>query len=146
MNGFEIRVQPVVSLPLVIAATAILLALLFVRPRHVVLSGWQWGSLIGLRVLVVLLMLFAMLRPALVYSKVEPVAASLILLVDSSRSMQVADSLGDKPRWEAVHRLLDSATSDLTKLNRKLTVSAYEFDAGIRKINLRDGKLELSAI
>jgi uncharacterized membrane protein len=146
MNGFEIRMQPVVSLPLVIAVTAILLALLVVRPRNVVLSGWQWGSLIGLRILVVLLMLFAMLRPALVYSKVEPVAASLIMLVDDSRSMQVADSLGDKPRWDVVHRLLDSAANDLAKLNQKLTVSVYEFDGQIRKLNMHEGKLELSAV
>src|SRR3954466_2960136 len=146
MNGFEIRVQPVVSLPLVIAVTAILLALLLVRPRHVLLSRSQWGSLIGLRLVAVLLMLFAMLRPALVYSKVEPVAASLIMLIDNSRSMQVADSLGDKPRWEAVHRLLDSARNDLAKLGQKLTVSAYEFDSRIRKVNVREGKLELSAV
>src|SRR2546423_9790602 len=131
MNGFEIRVQPVVSLPLVLAATVILLGLLFVRPRHVVLSGWQWGSLIALRLIVVLLMLFAMLRPALVYSKVEPVAASLIILIDNSRSMQVADSLGDNPRWDVVHGLLDLAANDLAKLNQKLTVSAYEFDSQI---------------
>src|SRR4051812_37264216 len=113
MNGFEIRLQPVVSLALALAVTAVLLGLLLVRPRHVILSIWQWGALIGLRLVVVLLMLFAMLRPSLVYTKVEPVAASLILLIDSSRSMQVADSLGDKPRWEVLRRLLDSAAGDV---------------------------------
>ena len=56
----------------------------------------QWAALVGLRLVVVLLTLLAMLRPTLVYTKVEPQQASLVLLVDGSRSMQVADSLGDQ--------------------------------------------------
>src|SRR5205809_5341206 len=90
-------------------------------------------------------MLFSMLQPAVGYSKVEAVATSLIMLIDDSRSMQVADSLGDKPRWDVVHRLLESAANDLAKLNHKLTVSAYEFDGQVRKLNMLDGKLDLSA-
>ena len=81
----------------------------------------QWAALIGLRLAVVLLMLFALLRPSLVYTKVEPVAASLVMLVDSSRSMQVADSLGNKPRWDSVKQLLDASASDLATISKKLT-------------------------
>jgi hypothetical protein len=69
----------------------------------------QWRRLIRVATAVVLLMLFALLRPSLVYTKVEPVAASLVLLVDSSRSMRVADSLGNKPRWDSVKQLLDAS-------------------------------------
>src|SRR4029453_12226380 len=86
----ELRFQPVVSLPVVLAVTGVLLGLLFVRPRHVRLLRRQWAILIGLRLVVVLLMLFALLRPSFVYTKVEPVRASLVMLVDGSRSMQVA--------------------------------------------------------
>ena len=83
----EIRFQPVVSMTVVVLVTAVLLGLLAIRPRHVRLLRRQWAALIGLRLLVVLLMLFALLRPSLVYTKVEPIAASLVMLVDSSRSM-----------------------------------------------------------
>src|SRR4026209_3045013 len=96
----EVRLQPVVSLPMVIAVAAVLLGLLLVRPRHVHLTARKWAALIGLRLVVVLLMLFALLRPSFVYTKQDPVAASIVVLVDSSRSMQVADSMGDKPRWD----------------------------------------------
>src|SRR3954471_23055056 len=137
----ELRFQPVVSLPVVLAVTGILLGLLFVRPRHVQLVRKQWAALIGLRLAVVLLMLFALLRPSLVYRKVEPVAASLVLLVDSSRSMQVADSLGNKTRWDSVKQLLDSSASDLAKIGKKLSVAAYEFDSQSRKIAIQDGKI-----
>src|SRR4051794_4356519 len=144
--NFEIRLQPVVSTTVVVIVTALLMGLLFVRPRHVRLLKRQWAALIGLRLAVVLLMLFALLRPSLVYTKVEPVAASLVLLVDSSRSMQVADSLGNKPRWDSVRQLLDSSTNDLAKLGKKLSVAAYEFDSQSRKVAIQDGKLGLTPV
>src|SRR5690349_11312011 len=71
--NFEIRLQPVASLTVVVLVTAVLLGLLAIRPRHVQLLKRQWAALIGLRLTVVLLMLFALLRPSLVYTKVEPV-------------------------------------------------------------------------
>ncbi|HVT29424.1 MAG TPA: glutamine amidotransferase [Lacipirellulaceae bacterium] len=144
--NFEIRLQPVVSIPVVVIVTVVLLGLLFVRPRHVQLSGYQWSALIGLRLVVVLLMLFAMLRPSFVYTKTEPVAASLVMLIDDSRSMQVADSLGDKPRWETVKHLLQSAASDISRLNKRLKVAAYEFDRDTRKLRVQNGEISLPAM
>src|SRR4051812_39200161 len=143
--NFEIRLQPVVSLTVVVLVTAMLFGLLLIRPRHVQLLKRQWAALIGLRLAVVLLMLFALLRPSLVYTKVEPVAASLVLLVDSSRSMQVADSLGNKSRWQSVRQLLDASARDVAALNKKLSVAAYEFDSQSRKVAIQDGKISLPA-
>jgi hypothetical protein len=144
MNEFQLRLQPVVSIPVVVAVTAILIGLLFVRSRHVSLSRRQWAALIGLRLLVVLLTLFAMLRPTFVYTKVEPVPASMIMLVDGSRSMQVADSLGDKRRWDAMKLLLDTSANDLAKLGNKWDVTAYQFDGETHKLNIRGGKIALA--
>jgi hypothetical protein len=145
MNGFEIRLQPVVSLPIVVLVAAILLGLLLVRPRHVQLRRWQWVALVGLRLAVVLLMFVALLRPSLIYTKVEPVPASIVMLVDTSRSMQVADSLGDKPRWEAVKRLLRSAADDLAKISKRVDIAAYTFDRDSRKLPIKDGKISLAS-
>jgi hypothetical protein len=119
--------------------------LLWVRPRHVQLALGQWAALVGLRLVVVLLTLFAMLRPTLVYTKVEPVQASLVLLVDGSRSMQVADSVADKSRWDAMKLLLDAAAADLASLDETWDVTAYGFDTDTRKLELRAGKLTLAA-
>jgi uncharacterized membrane protein len=140
----ELRLQPVISLPVVLAIAGLLVALLWVRPRHVQLALGQWAALIGLRVVVVLLTLFALLRPTLVYTKSEPVEASLVLLLDGSRSMQVADSLGDMPRWAAMKMLLDAASGDLARLDEKWNVAAYEFDAETHKLDVRGGKLDLA--
>src|SRR6187455_57335 len=141
----EIRFQPVVSIGAVVLVTAVLLALLAIRPWHVRLLKRQWAALIGLRLVVVLLMFLALLRPSLVYTKVEPVAASLVMLVDSSRSMQVADSLGNKPRWDSLKQLLDASASDLETIGKKLTVNVYEFDSQSRKVSIENGKIGLPA-
>jgi uncharacterized membrane protein len=141
----ELRFQPVVSLPVVMAVTGVLLGLLFVRPRHVMLAKRQWAALVGLRLVVVLLMLFALMRPSFVYTKVEPVRASLVVLIDGSRSMQVADSLGDKSRWDAMKLLLDTAAGDIAKLGTMWDVTAYEFSSDSRKLELHDGKIDLAA-
>jgi hypothetical protein len=126
----ELRFQPVADWPVVILFAAVLIGLLWVRPRHVRLGVGKWIALIGLRLVVVLLALFAMLRPTLVYTKQEPVKASLVMLLDGSRSMQVADSLGDKPRWDAMRMLLDAAADDLAKLDEKWEISAYVIGGG----------------
>jgi len=141
----ELRFQPVASWPVVIAIAAVLLGLLFVRPRHVRLGLGKWIALVGLRLMVVLLALFAILRPTLVYTKVEPVKASLVLLMDGSRSMQVADSLGDRARWEAMRMLLEASAGDLASLDEKWDVAAYAFDGGTRKLPVHDGKVALAA-
>src|SRR5262245_60511003 len=139
----ELRLQPVASWPIVVIVAVVLVGLLWVRPRHVQLAMRQWAALVGLRLLVVLLTLVAMLRPTLVYTKVEPQRASLVLLVDSSRSMQVADSLGDTSRWDSLRRLVDASSSDLAKLSKTWDVKAYRFDSDLQKVDVRDGKLAL---
>ncbi len=59
--------------------------------------------------------------------------------------MQVADSLGDKPRWDAVRLLLDAAAKDIAKLGAKWNVTAYQFDEDIKKLDLQDGRIKLGA-
>jgi hypothetical protein len=144
MNDLRLQLQPVASLPVVILIAAVLLGLLLVRPTHVRLAARQWAILIGLRLTVVLLTLLAMLRPTLVYTREEPQQASLVLLVDSSRSMQVTDSLGDKSRWDAMKVLLDAARENLAKLDATWDVKAYAFDSQARKLDVRDGQLQLA--
>ena len=106
----------------------------------------QWAALIGLRLVVVLLTLFALLRPTFVYTKVEPVQASLVLLVDGSRSMQVADSLGDKSRWDAMKLLLDAAAERPGEAGREVGRDGVRSSTARRgSSTLRDGKIALAA-
>jgi hypothetical protein len=143
MSELQIRLQPVAGWPMVIAVAVVLISLLIVRPQHVRLAARQWAALVAVRFAVVLLTLFAMLRPTLVYTKVEPQQASLVLLVDGSRSMQVADSLGDRSRWDSMKLLLEAAAGDLAKLDETWDVKAYEFAAEARKLDIREGRIAL---
>lgn len=130
--------------PLAIAfVVAALIALLSLRPRFGSLTRGRWAVLIALRLAVVLLTLVAMLRPELVYTKVTPQRASLLLLVDDSRSMQVADSRGDAPRWDNVKSLLAASADDLDKLSETWDVSAYRFDATTAPLPMEQGEVEL---
>jgi hypothetical protein len=135
--------HPVMSPWLVAAVVVVLLALLWIRPRHGQMTPLRLVTLSGLRVLVVLLVLVAMLRPTLVYTRVTPQQASLALVVDGSRSMQVEDSLGDASRWQSLRTLLGASAADLAKLGKTWDVKAYEFDTQTRKLDVRDGQVEL---
>jgi uncharacterized membrane protein len=139
----EFRVHPVMD-PLAIAIVVLaLVALLSLRPRYGNLTRGRWLTLAGMRLAVVLLTLIAMLRPELVYTKRTPQRASLVLLVDDSRSMQVADSLGDAPRWEAVKSLLATAANDLAKLSETWDTSVYRFDTTTVPLKIEGGEIEL---
>ena len=139
----EFRLHPVMD-PLAIAiAVLVLVALLSLRPRFGNLTRGRWAALAGLRLAVVLLTLFAMLRPERVYTNVTPQRASLVLLVDDSRSMQVADSLGDAPRWDAVKSLLAASADDLDKLAETWDTSAYRFDTTTAPLAIENGEIEL---
>jgi len=82
MTDLRLQLQPVVSLPVVLAVTAVLVGLLWVRPRHVQLSFGRWTALIGLRLLVVILTLLAMLRPTLVFTVIISTIGGLQLFTE----------------------------------------------------------------
>ncbi len=139
----ELRLHPVID-PLAIAIVVlVLVALLSLRPRFGNLTRGRWAVLVALRLAVVLLTLIAMLRPEWVYTKVTPQRASLVLLVDDSRSMQVADSLGDAPRWDTVKSLLAASASDLEKLSETWDTNAYRFDKNTAPLRIESGQIEL---
>jgi uncharacterized membrane protein len=139
----ELRLHPVMD-PLAIAIVVVgLIVLLSLRPRFGNLTRGRWAALVALRLAVVLLTLVAMLRPELVYTKVTPQRASLVLLVDDSRSMQVADSLGDASRWDSVKLLLAASADDLEKLSESWDANAYRFDVATAPLPMERGEIEL---
>jgi uncharacterized membrane protein len=139
----RLALHPVMDPWLVAAVVVVLLGLLLIRPRHRQMTAARLVTLSILRLLVVLLVLLAMLRPTLVYMRVKPQQASLALLVDDSRSMQVEDSLGDTSRWQSLRSLLEASADDLAKLGQSWDVKAYQFDDQTRKLDVRDGRVAL---
>lgn len=118
-----------------VALVAIALLLLggLVRASGVTVA--QRRVLLGLRLAVVLLLITALLRPTLVYTSVRRQSATLLFVVDRSRSMQVADAYGDQSRWQALCDALVDSRDVLASLARDLEVRLYAMDQGTELVD-----------
>ena len=79
-----------------------------------------------------------MLRPTIVYTTTHRQAATLVLLADRSRSMQVADAFGNKTRWQELTTILGDAVPMLADLaEEEIEVKLYILDVrcAIRSIS-----------
>jgi uncharacterized membrane protein len=130
---------------LVVAIGVVLLALLWFGPSGRKISPGRRRVLAVLRVLVIVLMLLAMLRPTLVRTKITKQSATLIVLVDRSRSMLVTDGVGKKSRWLALKAALRDALPALGELSKDLEIKVYEFDGEPERLDFKPQKLELDA-
>ncbi len=127
---------------LIVVAGLMILALL-VGPSARRLSRQQRLTLIALRSGTALLLLFAMLRPTLVATEIHKLPGSLILMVDSSRSMKIADSVGNRSRWDALRTALDSAKSQFSELAESWDLRLYRFDETTTVTEWNDGEADL---
>ncbi len=60
---------------------------------------WRWFAL-SLRLLAILLCLMAALRPKVTLNEKKKQAASLVYLIDTSKSMMIADEVNGQSRWD----------------------------------------------
>jgi uncharacterized membrane protein len=129
---------------LVVALLAVgLLALLRFGPSHDRVSRRRRQVLLALRVLVVLLLTLALLRPTLVHSQIVKQSATVVLLADSSRSMQVADAAGKETRWDVMKSILAANQPALQGLEDDFDVQLYTFDAELHPLDLYQRPLAL---
>ena len=127
----------------VIVVALLLLGLLAVRPGRAGLSGSRWMALLGLRLAVAALVLLAMLRPTVVRTEIKRQSATLILLLDRSRSMTVRDASGGKSRWETLRGTLADAGGELKRLAADFELRAYAFDASLSALEVQSGEVVL---
>ncbi len=131
----QLEFHPVGGPWLVAIAATVLFALLGLAPRHVKLPWGRALMLRTLRLLAVVLVLLAMLRPTLKYTETRSVETTLLVLVDASRSMQVVDSLGGSSRWDSLKQMLSDASIDFAQLAEKSKVKFVEFTDTTRPLS-----------
>ncbi len=126
-----------------VVAAALLAMVVLVGPGR---SRVSLGGRIALALIrsgIILLAVLAMLRPTLVYTETHKEKATLVLLIDQSRSMLVRDGLNNKTRWESLIATLEESEAALRNLGRDFEIKAYTFDAETHPVDVKDGRLVL---
>jgi uncharacterized membrane protein len=132
---FSLSVTPIVPWPILIAVIGIVTALTlwaYRRRLQGTSGGWRWVAL-TLRLLAILLCLLAALRPTVALKAKQRQQASLIFLVDRSRSMTFNDEVGSKSRWAVANETLEQARQEARKLAPQLDAKFYTFDAAVEE-------------
>lgn len=131
-----------IGLSTAVAIALLLLVAFLGLPRHR-LSRRRRMTLVALRLGVVVLAIFAMLRPALVQTKSKRQSATLVVLADRSRSMLISDSVGGKTRWDVLTSMLDESLPTLRKIGDDLELKFYSFDSVLHEVDWSRGGLDL---
>ncbi len=139
----RLSLLPVGHYAVVAALAASLLLLLWLGPSSVRLEAGRRRVLRMLRLGVVALVIVALLRPSLVYTSVKKQSATLVVLIDRSRSMLVEDAVGSTSRWQALKAALADATPALVDLAEDLEVKLYTFGAVPQPVEFSQGQIDL---
>ncbi|MHB0957987.1 MAG: glutamine amidotransferase [Pirellulaceae bacterium] len=115
----------------------------WVRPSFGQSSASRRRILVGLRALVVCLVILLMLRPTHISTQSKSQTATLLLMFDQSRSMQLPSASGTRSRWEAELDTLKQIEPLLQELGRDLEVKIHSYDAGLRAAAWQDDRLVL---
>jgi uncharacterized membrane protein len=128
------------SYPLVIICAAGICAVMWwSRPKSDQLPHYGQRVLLTLRILALLLLLFAMLRPTLVYTESKQLSAVVNVLLDQTESMTQKDMIGGKSRFAAAKDALQNAAPQLRRLQRQADVRAFAFDTALNPLGLHEG-------
>ncbi|WP_425617317.1 glutamine amidotransferase [Anatilimnocola sp. NA78] len=120
-----------------------LIALLALGPRYGKLSWRRKAVLTGLRLGIILLVVIALLRPTKMTTVKTPRTSVVIVMVDTSRSMQLPNGRGEITRWQAQQQAIASIESQLTNLGPDLELRTYQYDSRLQPWEIKNGKLIL---
>ncbi len=97
---------------------------------------WLSGLLLGLRLAAVVVFALLLLNPILRLNVSPRDRQRVAVLVDCSKSMGLADSVGGEPRLKTAQRILDDQ-SVLSRLSDSAQTDLLAFDSSARKVELR---------
>ena len=141
--GFE----PILDSYLAVALLSLgLLLLLGIKPQFGSLTPLRRRTLVGLRFIIILLAILALLRPTWITTVRTPRTSVLLLLLDASRSMRLpGDQSEKKSRWQVQAEALTRVQSELAKLAANNAIKAYAYDHRLKPLTISGGKLNLPA-
>ncbi|MDR0609335.1 MAG: VWA domain-containing protein [Planctomycetaceae bacterium] len=122
-------------------ALVIGIILLSIRPSGERVPRGGRICLMLLRFIAFLLLLFGMLRPTLVYTKSQPLASTLHILLDQSESMSRPDELGGNTRFQTAKEALLQAVPQLKRLQSRAEIKVFAFDASLIPLEIQEGHI-----
>ncbi|MDR3232292.1 MAG: hypothetical protein LBT46_01260 [Planctomycetaceae bacterium] len=124
----------------------LIIVLVFVIRQSRITGGQlpPYGSriLIILRLLALLVLIFGFLRPAIIYTKAERLAAAVNILLDQSESMSRPDEIGGKTRFQVAKEALANAAGQIAALQKQVEVKAFAFDADVKPLEIKNGLVQ----
>ncbi len=126
-----------------VLAALVLMGLLAIGPGRSRLSRGRRVVLVGLRVVAIAMIVLAMLRPTLIYTRVVKQSATLLVMIDVTGSMSVADGVDGATRWGQLQETLADAQEALADLAEDFEVQAYAFDSQARQVTVDGGTITL---
>ena len=140
----SLQFDPIFGSVLLILCLAVLLISLLVLSRSFgTIPSRRNKTLVALRMIVILLVILALVRPAWVTTTARREPGTLVILLDGSRSMQVTDAAAGRSRWQSASDALRSCLPELQKLRENFDVNVFVFDRQSRVVQSADGVLEL---
>lgn len=136
--------DPVGGYPVVGAVAAVLLLLLLLGPARDRTTPRRRTMLVLFRLGVIALVILAMLRPSLLVPKIEKRPDTILIMVDRTRSMDVADLEGSKKRWEAAEQFVSLLNDVIAEVGEDLVFQVYGFDSDTHRLDEKDGKYEFN--
>jgi uncharacterized membrane protein len=118
---------------LIAVALTVVVWLLYRKTTRNLSHGWK-GSLITLRSVVLLLLLFCLLRPVVTTEQVVPQESYLAVLIDDSQSMSIEDISAGRSRADAVAQLLYEGGGILEPLSDSFQVRTFRFDKDTQRV------------
>lgn len=143
----QFTVDPVWSWPTLLVTALGLTAFVVwtYRIQSRALTPTRGRLLLGLKLLAVVLLLLAALRPAVQFSEQDDNTVQLLIVSDVSRSMNTPDGSGGATRWVSAQQDLQRLSSRWKSLGDKITVRMLEFDRELRparpELAAADGEL-----
>ena len=110
--------------------------LVLVGPDRSRVEGFRLKWLVGLRVAAFLAIVLCMLRPTVVAQRRLQREGDLLVLVDASESMTVADAPAGQTRWEHLVSSLEAAAPEARELldEGHLRLHLWRFDRGLEGV------------
>lgn len=129
-SGGAYVVFALIAIALLATWTASLLFTPLPARRRVVLAA--------LRLAMISTLLLVLLRPSHITTESERQSATLLLLIDKSRSMQIKDTPSGESRWKQMQNLLTTVREPLARLQQEkdFEVNVYAFDKKADPIDL----------